>query len=309
MKKTVFFLYLVIFNLIVFSQTNSGLNLEINDGLYKKFILNDVGLILNIYNEKFDNEISFYPIDLNDENLWHNDIQDLIRNSDFFSTSKEVFYPTPVLDMFSTSIYILHGTNIVKTFYYDCCRVTSLDSLIKIINSIMLSHSINDTIQIVWCETCDSCIMNEIDIFQREDSQQGKSYLKDFHFELVLDNCRIFTFYYDTGLIFYDSLPNNNSSIFIPCCKKRRNNKNWFELCQNLQQIVQQEVRDTLPLENSYILSRINGKWGYINIVNSYEIEKAIKIIPKIASLQERRKLKKSNTISRIMYLLNQNEK
>lgn len=307
MKKTVLFLCLVIFNLIVFSQTNSGLNLEINDGLYKKFILNDVGLILNIYDEKFDSEISFYPIDLNDENLWHNNIQDLIRNSDFFSTSKEVFCPIPVIDMFSTSIYILHGTNIVKTFYYDCCRVISIDSLIKIINSIMHSHNINDTIKIVWCETCDSCIMNEIDIFQQEDSQQGKTYLKDFYFELVLDNCRIFTFYYDTGLIFYDSLP--NSSTFIPRGEKRKNNRNWFELCQNLQQIVQQEVNDTLPLGNSYILSRINGKWGYINTFNSHEIEKALKFIPKIASLQERRKLKKSNTISRIMYLLNKNEK
>jgi hypothetical protein len=110
-------------------------------------------------------------------------------------------------------------------------------------------------------------------------------------------------------MIFYDSLPNNNNSVFIPHCKKRRKNRNWFKLCQNLQQIVQQDVIDTLSLGNSYILSRINGKWGYINTLNSYEIEKTLKIATKIGSLQERRKLKKSDTISRIMYLLYKKER
>lgn len=291
MNKLSFILCFVLCQMVVLAQSNYDYNLEIKIGLYKKIILNDIGLILNVNNENFENKIFFYPINPNDNR--HNDIQRIVRENPFFSTSKEVLYPIPVLDMLSNSIY-MHGSNTVKTFYYDCCKEAAIDSLIRLINSLILSHNIKDTIQISWWETCDSCIKNGIDVFQPEKIIQQESYITDFYFELVIDNCRIYTFYSDIGIILY-GIPRCHNPIFIPRYQKRKKERKWSILYQNMKQIIQQEKSDTLSNGNNYMLYRVNGKWGYINTVNRYEMERILKDAAKIASLKERRKIGDNN--------------
>lgn len=292
MKKFSFISCFVLCQMVVLAQSNYDYNLEIKNGLYKKFILNDIGLILNVNNEKFENKIFFYPINPNDNR--HNDIQRIVRENLFFSTSKEVLYSIPVLDMPLNSLY-MHGSNTVKTFYYDCCKEASIDSLIRLINSFILSYNIKDTIQILWWETCDSCIKNDIDVFQPEKIIQQESSITDFYFELVIDNCRLFTYYSDTGIILYDISRYHNNPIFIPRYQKREKERKWSKLYQNVKQVIQQVKSDTLSIGNNYMLYRVNGKWGYINSVNRYEMERILKDATKIASLKERRKINENN--------------
>jgi hypothetical protein len=111
----------------------------------------------------------------------------------------------------------------------------------------------------------------------------------------VIDNCRIFTFYSDIGTILYDIPRCHNNPIFIPRYQKKKKERKWSKLYQNMKQIIQQEKSDTLSNGNNYMLYRVNGKWGYINTVNRYEMGRILNDAAKIASLKERRKIGDNN--------------